>query len=67
LTGYTDAVQAAAPASAHRLIPSRFSQIGLFDTVTTAADLEPVTDLFGVTNDRFRCARKFGASTYFDC
>jgi RES domain-containing protein len=41
-----------APAPAHRLIPSRFPPIGLFDTVATAADLEPVMDLAGWTNDR---------------
>jgi RES domain-containing protein len=43
---------AAAPVPAHRLIPSRFPPIGLFDTVTTAADLEPVMELAGWTNDR---------------
>jgi hypothetical protein len=43
---------AAAPVPAHRLIPSRFPPIGLFDTVATAADLEPVMELAGWTNDR---------------
>lgn len=42
----------AAPAPTHRLIPSRFPPIGLFDTVATAADLEAVMELAGWTNDR---------------
>ncbi len=48
---------AAAPAPAYRLIPSRFPPIGLFDTVTTAADLEAVMDLAGWTNDRLVAER----------
>jgi hypothetical protein len=36
----------------YRLIPSRFPPIGLFDSVTTAADLDAVMDLAGWTNDR---------------
>jgi hypothetical protein len=47
----TDIV-AAAPRPAHRLIPSQFPPIGLFDTVATAADLAAVMDLVGWTNDR---------------
>lgn len=43
---------AAAPFPAHRLIPSQFPPIGLFDTVARAADLEAVMDLVGWTNDR---------------
>lgn len=43
---------APAPRPAYRLIPSRFPPIGLFDTVATAADLEPVMELAGWTNDR---------------
>ena len=43
---------AAAPRPAHRLIPSQFPPIGLFDTVATAADLPAVMDLVGWTNDR---------------
>ena len=43
---------AEAPSPAHRLIPSQFPPIGLFDTVTRAADLEAVMDLAGWTNDR---------------
>ena len=35
---------AAAPFPSHRLIPSQFPPIGLFDTVTRAADLEAVMD-----------------------
>jgi hypothetical protein len=42
----------AAPQPAHRLIPSRFPPIGLFDTVATAADLAAVMTLVGWTNDR---------------
>jgi hypothetical protein len=34
------------------LIPSRFPPVGLFDTVSTAADLEAVMELAGWTNDR---------------
>jgi hypothetical protein len=45
-------VYSSAPAPAHRLIPSQFPPIGLFDTVATAADLEPVMELAGWTNDR---------------
>src|SRR4051812_49133573 len=43
---------AAAPRPAHRLIPSQFPPIGLFDTVATAADLAAVMELVGWTNDR---------------
>jgi len=43
---------ALSPRPAHRLIPSRFPPIGLFDTVATAADLAAVMDLVGWTNDR---------------
>ena len=41
-----------APQPTHRLIPSRFPPIGLFDTVATVADLEAVMELAGWTNDR---------------
>jgi hypothetical protein len=41
-----------APVPSHRLIPSRFPPIGLFDTVTTTADMEAVLELVGWTNDR---------------
>jgi hypothetical protein len=47
----TDAY-APSPQPTSRLIPSRFPPIGLFDTVATAADLEPVMELAGWTNDR---------------
>jgi hypothetical protein len=47
----TDAF-APAPQPAHRLIPSQFPPIGLFDTVATAADLDAVMELSGWTNDR---------------
>lgn len=40
------------PQPAHRLIPSQFPPIGLFDTVATAADLAAVMELAGWTNDR---------------
>jgi RES domain len=46
------ATLASAPRPAHRLIPSQFPPIGLFDTVATAADLPAVMDLVGWTNDR---------------
>lgn len=42
----------AAPQPSYRLIPSQFPPIGLFDTVSRAADLEAVMDLAGWTNDR---------------
>jgi len=42
---------------AHRLIPSRFPPIGLFDAVARAADLEAVMDLVGWTNDRLVAER----------
>jgi hypothetical protein len=47
----------AAPAPAHRLIPSQFPPIGLFDTVARAADLAAVMDLVGWTNDRLVAER----------
>ena len=43
---------APAPQPSHRLIPSQFPPIGLFDTVARAADLEAVMELAGWTNDR---------------
>lgn len=43
---------APSPQPAHRLIPSQFPPIGLFDTVATAADLSAVMELVGWTNDR---------------
>ncbi|MGO7087456.1 RES family NAD+ phosphorylase (plasmid) [Rhizobium leguminosarum] len=43
---------AQAPRPSHRLIPSQFPPIGLFETVTRAADLEAVMELVGWTNDR---------------
>jgi len=43
---------APAPQPSYRLIPSRFPSVGLFDTVSTAADLEAVMELAGWTNDR---------------
>ncbi len=45
-------VDTPAPAPAHRLIPSRFPPIGLFDTVATAADLGAAMELASWTNDR---------------
>ncbi len=45
-------VYAEPPDPAHRLIPTNFPPIGLFDTVATAADLEAVMELAGWTNDR---------------
>jgi hypothetical protein len=44
--------RAAAPRPTHRFIPSRFPPIGLFDTVSTAADLAAAMELAGWTNDR---------------
>lgn len=41
-----------APNPSFRLIPSRFPPVGLFDTVTTAADAQAVMELAGWTNDR---------------
>ena len=46
-----------APSLAHRIIPSHFPPIGLFDTVTAAADLQAVMDLAGWTNDRLVASR----------
>lgn len=48
---------APAPQPAHRLIPSRFPPIGLFDTVATPADLAAVMELAGWTNDRLVAER----------
>jgi hypothetical protein len=47
----TDAF-APSPRPAHRLIPSQFPPLGLFDTVATAADLAIAMELAGWTNDR---------------
>ena len=41
-----------APTPSHRLIPSRFPPITLFEQVATAADLEAAIELAGWTNDR---------------
>ncbi|KKB11017.1 hypothetical protein VE25_14610 [Devosia geojensis] len=49
--------ETAAPQPSHRLIPSRFPPVGLFDTVTRAADLEAVMELAGWTNDRLVAER----------
>lgn len=48
---------ASAPSPAHRIIPSQFPPIGLFDTVTSAADMAAVMDLVGWTNDRLVASR----------
>lgn len=48
---------ATAPRPTHRLIPSQFPPIGLFDTVATAADLPAVMELVGWTNDRLVAER----------
>ena len=48
---------AEAPHPSYRLIPSRFPPIGLFDSVSTAADLEAVMELAGWTNDRLVAER----------
>ncbi|MCW5728522.1 RES family NAD+ phosphorylase [Parvibaculum sp.] len=50
-------VHTAAPQPSHRLIPSKFPPVGLFDTVATAADLEAVMELAGWTNDRLVAER----------
>ncbi len=47
----------AAPRPVHRLVPSRFPPIGLFDTVATAADAAAVMELAGWTNDRLVAER----------
>jgi hypothetical protein len=48
---------APAPQPTHRLIPSQFPPIGLFDTVATTADLSAVMELVGWTNDRLVAER----------
>jgi len=50
-------VFAPAPRPAHRLIPSRFPPIPLFDTIATAADLTAVMELVDWTNDRLVAER----------
>lgn len=52
-----DAQHVLAPQPSYRLIPSQFPPIGLFDTVTRAADLEAVMELAGWTNDRLVAER----------
>ena len=46
-----------APKPSHRLIPSQFPPIGLFDRVATAADLTAVMELVNWTNDRLVAER----------
>lgn len=46
-----------APHPTHRLIPSKFPPIGLFETVATSGDLEAVMELAGWTNDRLVAER----------
>lgn len=46
-----------APQPSFRLIPSQFPPIGLFDTVSRAADLDAVMELAGWTNDRLVAER----------
>jgi hypothetical protein len=46
-----------APHPSFRLIPSQFPPIGLFDTVSRAADLDAVMELVGWTNDRLVAER----------
>ena len=48
---------APSPRPAHRLIPSQFPPIGLFDTVATTADLSAVMEIVGWTNDRLVAER----------
>ena len=50
-------VFAPSPRPAHRLIPSQFPPVRLFDTVSTAADLSAVMELVGWTNDRLVAER----------
>ena len=38
----------------HRLVPSRFPPVGLFDRVARPEDLEAVFELEAMTNDRVR-------------
>lgn len=45
------------PKPTYRLVPSKFPPIGLFDTVSTAADLVAVMELAGWTNDRLVAER----------
>ncbi|GHE79769.1 hypothetical protein GCM10019059_42800 [Camelimonas fluminis] len=41
-----------APRPAYRLVPSKFPPIGVFDTVSTTADMMHVLEVTGWTNDR---------------
>ena len=52
-----DQRHAPAPQPSFRLIPSQFPPIGLFDTVSRAADLDAVMELAGWTNDRLVAQR----------
>lgn len=52
-----DQRHAPAPRPSFRLIPSQFPPIGLFDTVSRAADLDAVMELAGWTNDRLVAQR----------
>ncbi|MFD1254661.1 RES domain protein [Devosia equisanguinis] len=46
-----------APVPSHRLIPSQFPPVALFETVTRPEDLEAVMELAGWTNDRLVAER----------
>ena len=52
-----DCARSSVPRETWRLIPSRFPPIGLFDTVSTVADLRAVMELEGWTNDRLVAER----------
>jgi len=47
----------AAPQPSHRLIPSRFPPVALFESAADPADLEAVMELAGWTNDRLVAER----------
>lgn len=48
---------ASAPSPAFRVIPSKYPPIGVFDTISTAADLAKAMELVGWTNDRLTAER----------
>ena len=50
-------VYSVAPYPTYRLVPSQFPPIGLFDTLSTAADLLITMELVGWTNDRLVAQR----------
>lgn len=51
---YGDLAEVTVEGEVHRIVPSRFPPIGLFDSVTSEEELVMLAELEGLTNDRLR-------------